>query len=164
MIRSFVEAMLGEFGRQILYFYEANAFIFNAIILSYGLFMLLAWNNLVRIYRYLIIEIAKSAHLSDEINRKKSNKKIRNIIGVPWEKAVEASPFPFVARMGALVPRKKSVEILQVLFDEKDLVDKALKALQGERVQRMMPSYRLMQQREMDHRKEKKEAREAQKN
>ena len=81
MVRSFVEVMLGEVGRQILYYYEANAFWLNWIVLIYGVIMFASWMNLVRIYRYLIIEVAKGAHTSDELNRKKSNKKIHRYIG-----------------------------------------------------------------------------------
>ncbi|MCK4489385.1 MAG: hypothetical protein KAU23_03945, partial [Anaerolineales bacterium] len=125
MVRSFIEAMLGEVGRQILYYYEANAYWINVIVLIYGVFMFAAWQNLVRIYRFLIVEMAKEAHTSEELNRKKSNKKIRKIIGVPWEKAVEQSPIPFIARIGDLAPKRNTVENLQGYFDEKDLADKA---------------------------------------
>ena len=137
MVRSFIEAMLGEVGRQILYYYEANAYWINAIVLIYGVFMFAAWMNMVRIYRFLIVEMAKEAHTSEELNRKKSNKKIREIIGIPWEKAVEQSPFPFLARIGDLVPKRNTVENLKAYFDEKDLADKTLKALQGEKIQKM---------------------------
>ncbi len=153
MVRSFVEYILGDFGRQILYYYEANAFWINIIILIYGLFMFAAWQNLVRIYRFLIVEMAKGAHTSDELNRKKSNKKIRKIIGVPWEKAVEQSPLPFIARIGDLAPRRNTIENLKLYFDEKDLADKTLRALQGEKIQKMMPSTRKMMQKEMEERK-----------
>ncbi|MEE8356090.1 MAG: hypothetical protein V3R33_02170 [Anaerolineales bacterium] len=153
MVRSFVEYILGDFGRQILYYYEANAFWINIIILIYGLFMFAAWQNLVRIYRFLIAEMAKGAHTSDELNRKKSNKKIRKIIGVPWEKAVEQSPLPFIARIGDLAPRRNTIENLKLYFDEKDLADKTLRALQGEKIQKMMPSTRKMLQKEMEERK-----------
>lgn len=152
MVGPFIEAMLGEVGRAILYFYRDNSLIINSIVLVYGLFMFITWNNLVRIYRFLIVEMAKEAHTSDELNRKKSNKKIRDIIGVPWEKAVEVSPFPFIARIGALIPRRKTVENLKLLLDEKDLADKTLKALQGAKIQRMAPSTRLIVRREMEQR------------
>ena len=99
MVGPFIEAIMGEVGRAILYFYRDNSLIINSIVLIYGLFMFVCWNNLLRVYRFLIVEVAKDAHLSDDLNRKKSNKKIRDIIGVPWEKAVEASPFPFVIRV-----------------------------------------------------------------
>ena len=164
MVGPFIEALMGDVGRAILYFYQANELIINSTILVYGLFMFLCWNNLLRIYRFLIVEMAKSAHLSDELNRKKSNKKIRKIIGVPWDKAIEVSPFPYIARIGALSPKRKTTENLQLLFNEKDLADKALKALQGAKIQRMMPSNREMLQREMDHRKEKRAAKDKKQN
>lgn len=152
MVGPFIEALMGDVGRAILNFYRDYALIINSVILVYGVFMFYCWNNLLRIYRFLIVEIARDAHTSDELNRKKSNKKIRKIIGVPWEKAVETSPFPYIARIGALVPKKKTVENLQLLFDEKDLADQALKALQGAKIQRMMPSNRKMLQRELEQR------------
>ena len=155
MVRSFIEAMLGEVGRQILYHYEANAYWINVIVLIYGVFMFAAWQNLVRIYRFLIVEMAKEAHTSEELNRKKSSKKIRKIIGVPWEKAVEQSPLPFIARIGDLAPKRNTVENLQGYFDEKDLADKALRALQGEKIQKMMPSSRRMLKKELEARKKK---------
>ncbi len=158
MVGPFLEAFMGDLYRSILYFYQDNSLILSSIILAYGLFMFAAWNNLLRIYRFLIVEMAKDAHTSEELNRKKSNKKIRKIIGVPWEKAVEASPFPFIARIGALVPKRKTVENLQLLFDEKELADNVLKALQGARIKRMIPSTRKMLRRETDQRKEKQTA------
>ena len=154
MVGPFLEALMGDAGRAILYFYQANELIINSTILVYGVFMFLCWNNLLRIYRFLIVEMAKSAHLSDDLNRKKSNKKIRKIIGIPWDKAIEVSPFPYIARIGALSPKRKTIENLQLLFNE------ALKALQGAKIQRMMPSNREMLQREMDQRKEKRAAKE----
>ena len=158
MVRTFVEAILGEVGRQLLYSYEANAYWINWLVLAYGLIMFASWMNLVRIYRYLIVEMAKEAHTSDELNRKKSNKKIREIIGIPWEKAVEQSPLPFIARIGDLIPKRKTVENLQKFLDEKDLADKTLKALQGAKIQRMSPSTRRMMQRELEEKKAKEAA------
>jgi len=158
MVRSFVEAILGEVGRQLLFAYEANAYWINWVVLAYGVIMFASWLNLVRIYRYLIVEMAKEAHTSDELNRKKSNKKIRDIIGIPWEEAVKQSPLPFIARIGDLLPKRKTVENLKKFLDEKDLADKTLKALQGERIQRMSPSTRRMMQRELEEKKAKEAA------
>jgi uncharacterized protein YlbG (UPF0298 family) len=156
MVGPFIEALMGDVGRAILYLYQDNALIINTAILIYGVFMFYCWNNLLRIYRFLIVEMAKEAHTSEELNRKKSNKKIRDIIGVPWERAIEASPFPYIARIGAVVPKKKTVENLQFYFDEKELADQVLKALQGAKIQRMMPSTRKIVQRELEERNQKK--------
>jgi hypothetical protein len=156
MIRSFVEAMLGEYGRQILYFYETNACVLNTIILTYGLFMLLAWNNLVRVYRFLIIEVAKNVHLHENLSRKSTNKRVRDTIQIPWEEAVKKSPYPFVARIGALLPKRMTVETLQMYFDEKEIVDWAIKLLKGENIRRMTPRSRQLIERERSARLEAK--------
>jgi len=148
MIRSIVEAILGDFGRQLLFFYEANATLINTVVILYGLFMFLTWNNLVRVYRFLIIEVAKTVHLSEELNRKSTNKRIRDTIEIPWEKAVEAAPFPLVARLGALWPKRMSAEVLQTYFEDKEIVNQARKLLKGEHIKRMTPSSRRLSDRE----------------
>ena len=56
MVGPFLEAIMGDAGRAILYFYQANELIINSIILVYGLFMFLCWNNLLRIYRFLSLK------------------------------------------------------------------------------------------------------------
>lgn len=156
MIRSFIEAMMGEVGRQILYFYEANACAINSVILTYGLFMWLTWNNLVRVYRYLIVEVAKAIHLHEDLKRKSTNKRVRDTIEIPWEEAAKTSPIPFVARLGALAPKRVSVETLQMYFDEKEIVDGALKMLKGENIRKLTPSSRSLAEREKAAKKDKK--------
>ena len=148
MIRSFVEALLGDFGRQILFFYEDNATLINSLVILYGLFMFLTWNNLVRVYRFLIIEVAKTVHLNEELNRKSTNKRIRDTIEIPWEKAISAAPFPFVGRLGALWPKRMSVEVLQTYFEDKEIVNQAVKLLKGEHIKRMTPNSRSLIDRE----------------
>ena len=156
MIRSFIEAMMGEVGRQILYFYEANACVINSIVLTYGLFMWLTWNNLVRVYRYLIVEVAKTVHLHDDLKRKSTNKRVRDTIDIPWDEAVKTSPMPFVARLGAIIPKRISVETLQMYFDEKEIVDGALKLLKGENIRKLTPRSRQLAEREKEAKLEKK--------
>lgn len=156
MIRSLIEAMLGDFGRQILYFYEANAVLINSLVLVYGLFMFLSWNNLVRVYRFLIVEVAKSIHLSDGLSKKSTNKRIRDTIEIPWEKAVGAAPFPFIGRLGAFWPKRMSVEVLQMYFDEKEIVKQAVKLLEGTHLRSMTPSSRQLTEREREKKAEAK--------
>jgi hypothetical protein len=154
MIRSFVEMMLGDFGRQLLYFYEANSCVINSVIFTYGLFMLLSWNNLVRVYRFLVIEVAKTVHLDEDLNRKSTTKKVQKNIVIPWEKAIQVSPFPFMARIGAIFPKRMSVENLQSYFDEKDIVENAIKLLKGENIRRITPSSQRIMRRERDRKTE----------
>lgn len=154
MIRSFVEMMLGDFGRQLLYFYEANSCAINSVIFAYGLFLLLAWNNLVRVYRYLIIEVAKTVHLDEDLNRKSTTKKVRDTVEIPWDKAVQVSPFPFIARIGALFPKRMTAANLQDYFEEKDIVQGAIKLLKGENIRRLTPSSQRIMRRERDKKTE----------
>ena len=110
--------------------------------------MLLAWNNLVRVYRFLIIEVAKTIHLDEELDRKSTNKQVRDHFPVPWEKAVSAAPYPFIAKVGGLLPKRMTVENLQTFFDDKEIVEKAFKLLKGEPIKRLTPSSRRMRERE----------------
>lgn len=157
MFRAFIEMLLGEWGRQLLYFYEANACLINSIVLTYGVIMFAAWTNLVRTYRFMILEIAKSVHTSEDLNRKDTNKKIRDTVEIPWEKAVEQSPLPIIGNMGSLIPKRKTVENLKLYFDEKDLVDKAISALKGKDIRKMAPVSAKILRRELDNLKNKSE-------
>jgi hypothetical protein len=116
--------------------------------------MFISWTNLVRTYRYLIAEIAKQVHTSEDLNRKSTNKRVRDSVTIPWEEAIEISPFPFISGMSALLPKRMTVENLQEMLDEKDLADKAILALKGEHIKRMAPSIRLMQKRELEQKQE----------
>jgi hypothetical protein len=154
MVRAFIEMLLGEWGRQLLYFYEANACIINSFVLTYGVLMFISWTNLVRTYRFLVAEMAKQVHTSEDLNRKSSNKRVRDSVTIPWEKAIEISPFPFISGMSGLLPKRMTVENLQEMLDEKDLADKAIRALKGEHIKRMAPSIRLMQKRELERKQD----------
>jgi hypothetical protein len=150
MIRSFIEMMLGEFGRQVLYFYEANALTINLLVLAYGLLMLMCWTSLVRIYRFIVITVARAIHENPDLDRKSTHKRVRETVEIPWQQAVDAAPFPLIARVGALVPRRKSVANLQRLFDEEEIVENAFLVLKGTHIRRIMPSYRRIVRKEVE--------------
>jgi hypothetical protein len=155
MVRAFVEMLLGEWGRQLLYFYEANACIINSFVLTYGILMFISWTTLVRTYRFLIAEMAKQVHSSIDLNHKSTNKRIRDSVTIPWEKAIEISPFPFISGMSGLIPKRMTVENLQAFLDEKELADQAINALKGEHIKRMAPNIRKMRLRELEEKQEK---------
>jgi hypothetical protein len=143
MIRSFVEGLLGPLGRQLLYFYEANSLTLNLIVVSYGLIMLMSWTTLVRLYRHLVVLTARRIHEHPDLTRKSTVKSVREAISIPWEEVVDATPFPLIARLGALIPRRKSVKTLQEMLDERELIRHALALLKGENIRRIMPRYRI---------------------
>ncbi len=149
MIRAFIEAILGESGRQILYFYEAHALSLNLIVLTYGLVMLMSWINLIRIYRYMVVLVAKQIHMHPELNRKSTVKKISDTVETPWQETVDAARFPLIASQIALVPVLKSVEAVKKIVDERELLSHALDVLKGADPRKVRPSYKLMWKKEV---------------
>ena len=139
-----VEGMLGSVGRQILFFYEANALSLNLIVLTYGLLMLMAWLALTRIYRHLVVLVAKEIHLNSQINKESTLKQIRSTIKIPWKVAVNAARFPIISGQTGLYPVRKSIGAVQSMLDEDELITHALAVLNGENPRKIMPSYRSM--------------------
>lgn len=148
MIRPMIEALLGEFGRQLLYFYEANQLIMNLIVLSYGLIMYLSWSTLIRIYRHIVLLIVEQIKENPALGKKSKVAAIRKNIDIPWQEAVDAARFPLIANNGGVIPTRKSVATVQRLFDEDELIRHALEVLQGTEIRKIIPSYRLMIKRE----------------
>jgi len=156
MVRGFIEVILGEVGRNILFFYEEHALILNLLVLSYGCTILMSWLTLTRIYRYLVVEIAKLIHTSKTINKDSNIKKIISAIDIPWDKPVSISKFPFISPQMGLYPMKKSSINIQNLLDEEELVKDAVAVLKGKNPLKIAPSYRKMQEKKDSLRKKKK--------
>lgn len=151
MFRIMIEQIMGEFGRQLLFAYEANQTILNLIVVTYGLIMFLSWSTLIRIYRHMVLLIA--AEIEQDPNLKKTSKvsKIKSAIEIPWQEPVDAAWFPLVANNGGVIPARKSVAVIQRLFDEDELIRHAKEVMEGAPIRKIMPSYRNMVNREMEH-------------
>ena len=156
MVRGFIEVILGEVGRNILFFYEEHALILNLLVLTYGCTILMSWLTLTRIYRYLVVEIAKLIHTSKTINKDSNIKKIISAIDIPWDVPVSISKFPFISPQMGLYPIKKSSENIKNLLDEEELVNDAIAVLKGKNPQKITPRYRKMQEKKDSLRKKKK--------
>ena len=143
-MREVVEGLLGEVGRQILFFYEAHALTINLLVLTYGLIMLMAWLALTRIYRHLVVLVAKEIHLDTRVNKDSSIKQIRSTIKIPWKEVVNAARFPIISGQTGLFPVRKSVESVQSMLDEDELITHAIAVLNGENPRKIMPSYKQM--------------------
>ena len=149
MIRPMIEALLGEFGRQLLYFYEAHQLILNIIVLIYGFIMFMSWSTLIRIYRHIVLLIVKQIKENPNLGKKSKVVTIRKNIDIPWQEAVDAARFPLIANNGGVIPAPKSVATVQRLFDEDELITHALEVMQGAEIRKIMPSYRKMVNREI---------------
>ena len=142
MVRAYVETILGKFGTQILYFYEENSFVINILVLTYGFIMYASWMNIVRMYRFLVIEIAKQIHLDENLDRKSTVKSAMDNVEFPWQAAVNSSNFPLIGRISGLFPKRKTVENIQYYFYEKDLIEKAIAVLKGGNIYKMTPNFK----------------------
>jgi hypothetical protein len=139
-----IEATMGGLFRSLLHFYEANALPLNVIVLVYGLVMLMAWLNLVRIYRYLVVAVAKQIHLHPNLSAKSSVEKVAQLVAIPWEEAVDASRFPLVGSQVMLLPLPKSVAAVKSIVDRDELLGHALEVLNGTHPRKIQPTYNMM--------------------
>jgi hypothetical protein len=136
--------MMGGMFRSVLYFYEAHALPLNAIVLVYGLVMLMAWLNLVRIYRYLVVAVAKQIHLNPNLSAKSSVEKVAELIPIPWEEAVKASRFPLIGSQAMLWPMLNSAAAVEKVIDREELLGHALAVLNGTHPLKIQPSFSKM--------------------
>ena len=158
MVRSFVEAILGEVGRQILYFYEAHAVPINLLVLTYGTLMIMCWLTLTRIYRHLVILVAKEIHLNPKINKDSSLKAIAKAVEIPWQVAVDAARFPLVSSQSALVPARKSVAAVQKLVTAEEIIAHAVAVLNGkENPRKVFPRFKSVAEREKAKKEKEKD-------
>ena len=144
MIRAFIEATMGGLFRSLLSFYEANALPLNLIVLVYGMVMLMSWLNLVRIYRYLVVAVAKQIHLHPNLSAKSSVEKVAELIPIPWEEAVKAAPFPLIGSQVMLLPLPKSAAAVKNIIDGEELISHALQVLNGTHPLKIQPTFKRM--------------------
>ena len=150
MIRGLVEGLLGPLGRQLLFFYEANSLPINTIVILYGFIILMSWTSLIRIYRHLVVLVARQIHENPDLDRKSSVKRIRETVEIPWQEAVDAATFPLIARQTALWPRRRTVENARALLDEDEIAPHALDVLKGTPMRHIRPSFQLMRKKEVE--------------
>jgi len=144
MIRAIIESVMGGIFRAILQFYETHALPLNVIVLVYGLIMLMSWLNLVRMYRYLVVAMAKRIHQHPNLSPKSSVKKVAETIPIPWDEAVKASNFPLIGSQVMLVPLLSSAAGLQRILNRDELIGHALDVLNGADPRKVMPTYNMM--------------------
>ena len=149
MIGLMVGVMLGSYGRSVLSYYEAHRVPLDAIILTYGLIMLVSWQNMLAMYRFMVVDVAKQIHLHPDLNGKSSVKKVAAAISVPWQEAARKARFPLVASQIALVPVPKSAAAIQRVVNSDQVIEHALALLNGADPRKIRPSYKMMWTREV---------------
>ena len=74
--------------------------------------MLNFWINLVKIYRYLVIQVAKEIHLHPNLGDKSKIKEVLKTIEFLWAEVVNKLSFPFIGCIDDLVPKWKAASSL----------------------------------------------------
>ena len=125
-IFEWVKSKTGVWGPALLDFYFQNAGWINAIVVAYGLLLLLSWQNLSRMIDALVVQILEQAK-EIKVNRKEdSNPKVVHLSDFQpsWERAFASSKFPFVAKGSGLVIRRSNLENVRVLISDRDLIQR----------------------------------------
>lgn len=130
-IFEWVKSQTGIWGPALLNFYFENAVWLNALIVAYGLVLLLSWQNLSRITDMLAEQIMKQANRRIVVNSKtKEPKNVRlRDFDLSWEEAVLASRFPFVAKQTGIFVHRANIENVRTLITERDLIQRCVRRL-----------------------------------
>lgn len=109
-----LKSLAGLWGEPLLNLYIANSRWINALVLAYGVFLLISWWNLRRIRDYLREAIATQVADCDDLDA--------GSVEIPWEQAIQISRFPWIAAEWGLLPRRTSVTALQELMPVEGLL------------------------------------------
>ena len=132
MLRAFIENFMGQFGTALLNLYEANSLWINSLVVLYGAWIVLSWINLKNIRGRLIQELAgqlRSQGAAGEAAEFSGSRKSLRGLDIPWEGVVREARFPFIAHQAALWPKRLSVESVQALLPEEELLEDARRSL-----------------------------------
>jgi hypothetical protein len=149
MIRGLIDSMLGDAGRSVLQFYEQHALLFGLVIVAYGICMYLSWQNLIQIYRFLVLAAAATLKADPStaqptgMNRRPKGRSDETDVALPWQQAVDSVRFPFVSPRAGLWPQRKSIAAAQKIIDPVELWEHARAVAAGVDVRRISPAYRL---------------------
>jgi hypothetical protein len=122
--------LTGQFGTDLLNFYQANALWINLLVLAYGAWVVLSWINLKNIRKALLLDLIDQlrSHV-DPASGKVALKKDGADLVIPWERVVGQAGFPFVAKQNGLLPHRVSIETVRAMLPNKSLVEDAIRIL-----------------------------------
>jgi hypothetical protein len=140
MLRAFIENLMGQFGTALLNLYSQYSLWINSLVVLYGAWIILSWVNLKNIRSRLIQELASqlrsqgvtgpsSQAASTEGAKGSGSRKSLPRLEIPWEGVVREARFPFIAHQTALWPKRLSIETVQALLPEEELLEDALRSL-----------------------------------
>jgi len=130
-IFDWVKSQTGVWGPALLELYFQYASWINVILVAYGVLLLLSWQNLSRVCDTLVDQILDQAK-EIEVNKAKRRKPIiiqLSDFSLSWDQAFASSKFPFVAKQTAFFIHRSSMENIQTLISDRDLIQRCSRRL-----------------------------------
>ena len=130
-IFDWVKSKTGVWGPALLELYFQNAGWINAIIVTYGLLLLLSWQNLSRVSDSLVDQILEQAKAIKVTQGTGSKPKVVHLsdFQLSWEGAFSSSKFPFVAKQAGFMIRRSNLENVRALISDRDLIQRCSRRL-----------------------------------
>ncbi len=130
-IFDWVKSKTGVWGPALLELYFQNAGWINAIIVTYGLLLVLSWQNLSRVSDSLVDQILEQAKATKVTKGTGSKPKVVHLsdFQLSWEGAFSSSKFPFVAKQAGFMIRRSNLENVRALISDRDLIQRCSRRL-----------------------------------
>lgn len=130
-IFEWVKIKTGVWGPVSLDLYFQYAGWINAVVVAYGLLLLLSWQNLSRVCDSLVDQILDQAREIKAAEGKNIKPKVVHMsdFQLSWEQAFASSKFPFIARQAGFVIRRSNMENVRTLILDRDLVQRCSRQL-----------------------------------
>ena len=121
-IFDWVKSMTGLWGPVLLNFYYQYAGWINALVVAYGLLLVLSWQNLSRVRDSLMDQILTQAEEFEGRDKKNPRNIHLSDFKLSWEIAYDAQKFPFMARQSAFIVQQSSLENAKKMISDRDLI------------------------------------------
>ena len=130
-IFEWVKSKTGVWGPVILDLYFQNAGWINAIVVAYGILLLLSWLNLSRVCDSLVDQILDQAKVVRISKAKESKPKVVQLsdFQLSWDQAFASSKFPFIAKQTGFIIHRSSLDNVRTLIADRDLIQRSSRRL-----------------------------------
>jgi len=128
MVDTVIRGLLGNWGQALYDFYIQYSLYINAALLIYAVLIMLARRN----YHIILSALLKSLESQHPaLIARKSEKQIAAALrkqAIPWERAVQASRYPFLTTSRGITPHLKNIRTLQRLYPVETLASHLARA------------------------------------
>lgn len=117
-----IKGFIGDLGLKLIDLYYQNSMWINGVVLVYALVIFIAWKNYRNVYDFIIQDLSEK--IAPKAKTWSKNEVTRNLksIEIPWIEARKKIKIPFLAKTDHFIPTIASVETIQKLFPQDDLI------------------------------------------